>query len=131
MTTIVGIFDNARDLDQAVERLAEAGIEDTVFDEAIVAGEAGNVGPVFGPVSSTPGIIVKPELPSKPDRHAIIRAFKAHLADYHLPEDIIDGYATTFYHKGKFVLVKTDPQRAEQVIQILRGCRASRVNRHG
>jgi hypothetical protein len=131
MTTIVGIFDNARDLDQAVERLAEAGIEDTVFDETIVAGEAGNVGPVFGPGSSTPGIIGKPELPSKPDRHAIIRAFKAHLADYHLPEDVIDGYATTFYHKGKFVLVRTDPQRAEQVIQILRGCRASRVNRHG
>jgi hypothetical protein len=131
MTTIVGIFDNARDLDQAVERLAEAGIEDTVFDETIVAGEAGNVGPVSGPGSSTPGIIVKPELPSKPDRHAIIRAFKAHLADYHLSEDVIDGYATTFYHKGKFVLVRTDPQRAEQVIQILRGCRASRVNRHG
>ena len=56
MTTIVGIFDNARDLDQAVERLAEAGIEDTVFDETIVAGEAGNVGQ-SGPGSSTPGII--------------------------------------------------------------------------
>ena len=27
-TTIVGIFDNTRDLDEAVERLAEAGIEE-------------------------------------------------------------------------------------------------------
>jgi hypothetical protein len=43
MTTIVGIFDKARDLDEAVERLAEAGIEDTVFDEAIVAEEGCNV----------------------------------------------------------------------------------------
>ena len=121
MTTIVGIFDNAADLDQAVEGLAKAGIEDTVFDEAIVAGEAGNVGSVFGPGSSlAPGITVKPELSPKPDRHTVIRAFKAHLADYHLPENVIDGYATTFYHKGKFVLVKTDPQRAEQAIQILR-----------
>ena len=82
MTTIVGIFDNARDLDEAVERLAEAGIEDTVFDEAIVAEEAGNVGPALGM-----GIIVKPELPPKPDRHTIIQAFKAHLADYRLPDD--------------------------------------------
>ena len=58
MTTIVGIFDTARDLDEAVERLAEAGIEDTVFDEAI---EAGNVGPARG--------VVKADLPAKPDRH--------------------------------------------------------------
>jgi hypothetical protein len=132
MTTIVGIFDNAGDLDQAVEGLAKAGIEDTVFDEAIVAGEAGNVGSVFGPGSSlAPGITVKPELSPKPDRHTVIRVFKAHLADYRLPDEVIEGYATTFYHKGKFVLVKTDPQRAEQVIQILRECRASQVNRHG
>ena len=34
MTTTVGIFDNARDLDKAVERLARAGFEDTVYDEA-------------------------------------------------------------------------------------------------
>ena len=46
MTTIVGIFDSTRDMDQAVERLAEAGFEDTVYDDAIVALEAVNVGPV-------------------------------------------------------------------------------------
>ena len=44
MTTIVGIFDNARDLDKAVERLTRAGFEDTVYDEAIVAEETSNVG---------------------------------------------------------------------------------------
>ena len=125
MTTIVGIFDNAADLDEAVERLAESGIEDTVFDEAIVAEEAGNVGGALGM-----GVLT-PHLPPKPDRHTIVQAFKAHLADYRLPDEVIEGYATTFYHKGKFVLVKTDPQRAEQVIQILRECRASQVNRHG
>ena len=125
MTTIVGIFDNARDLDEAVERLAESRIEDTVFDEAIVAEEAGNFGPVLGM-----GILT-PHLQPKPDRHTIIQAFKAHLADYRLPDEVIEGYATTFYHKGKFVLVKTDPQRAQQVIQIVQECRASQVNRHG
>ena len=125
MTTIVGIFDNARDLDEAVERLAESRFEDTVFDEAIVAEEAGNIGAALGM-----GVLT-PHLPPKRDRHTIIQAFKAHLADYRLPDEVIEGYATTFYHKGKFVLVKTDPQRAEQGIQILRECRASQVNRHG
>ena len=53
MTTIVGIFDNTHDLDKAVGRLARAGFEDTVYDEAIVAGEALNVGPpVFAPGSA-------------------------------------------------------------------------------
>jgi hypothetical protein len=47
MTTIVGIFDNARNLDRAVEQLARAGFEDTVYDVAIVAGETVNSG---GPV---------------------------------------------------------------------------------
>ena len=42
MATIVGIFDSARDLDKAVERPARAGFEDTIYDESIVAGEAGN-----------------------------------------------------------------------------------------
>ena len=38
MTTTVGIFDNARDLEKAVEQLALAGFEDTVYDEGIVSG---------------------------------------------------------------------------------------------
>ena len=46
MTTIVGIFDYERDLDKSVGRLAHAGFEYTVYDEAIVAGEPGNFGSV-------------------------------------------------------------------------------------
>jgi hypothetical protein len=50
MKTVVGIFDNARDLDKAIERLARAGFQDTVYDEAIVGGEPGGSGPaVFAP----------------------------------------------------------------------------------
>jgi hypothetical protein len=54
-TTIVAIFDNTRDLDEAVERLAEAGIEETVFDEVIVAEEAGMLSPCQRHVASRPG----------------------------------------------------------------------------
>jgi len=51
-TTIVGIFDNARDLDRAVDRLNRAGFEDTVYDEAIVSEETGHVGGgIFAPGS--------------------------------------------------------------------------------
>jgi hypothetical protein len=36
MTTIVGIFDDAWNVEKAIEQLAAAGFEDTVFDEAIL-----------------------------------------------------------------------------------------------
>ncbi len=39
-----------------------------------------------------------------PDLPTIVRAFTSHLADYHLPDNVIEAYATAFYHKGKFVL---------------------------
>jgi hypothetical protein len=132
MTTIVGIFDNARDLDEAIERLAGAGFEDTVYDEAIVGGEPGNIGSgVASGLAAAPGVIVEPFVPPKLDRQAIVRAFKAHLARYALPDNVIETYATTFYHSGKFVLVRTDTGRAKQVKEILWSCRASQVNQHG
>ncbi|MGA7391156.1 MAG: hypothetical protein WBW78_00715, partial [Terrimicrobiaceae bacterium] len=50
MTTVIGIFDNAYDMEKGIERLARAGFEDTVYDEAIVGGEPGGGGPsVFAP----------------------------------------------------------------------------------
>ena len=52
-TVIVGIFDNAQDLDRADERLAAAGFEGTIYDEAVVADEPGNAGPA-GPVPVGP-----------------------------------------------------------------------------
>jgi hypothetical protein len=57
MTTIVGIFDNERDLDKSVGRLAHAGFEYTVYDEAIVAEEPGSFGSLvfwsgYGPAVS-------------------------------------------------------------------------------
>ena len=55
-------------------------------------------------------------------------AFKTHLADYHSPNDVTEAYATTFYHGGKFLLVKTDAERAEQAMKILRECGPTRVN---
>ena len=68
MTTIVGIFDNERDLDKSVGRLARAGFEYTVYNEAIVAEEPGNFGPVvfssgYGPAVSWGS--AEPALPTK------------------------------------------------------------------
>lgn len=132
MTTIVGIFDNTRDMEQAVVRLAEAGLEDAIYDDAILAQETENVGPIVASGAAQPVLArsVRPDSPSKPNIDTIIRAFKRHLANYHLPSDVINAYATTFLHGGKFILVKADPQRSEQVISILRQCGASRATPH-
>jgi hypothetical protein len=46
MTTIVGIFDNAQDVDNVTKRLAAAGFDGTaVYDEAIVAEDPDSVDP--------------------------------------------------------------------------------------
>ena len=133
MTTIIGIFDNARDLDKAVDKLARAGFDETVYDESIVAEDAPRGDPIAFALGHTPATFwggAKPVMPAKPDRGAVIRAFKAHLADYNLPEDIIEGYAITLHH-SEFVLVKTQASRADQVGTIMRECGAIRTDRHG
>jgi len=132
MTTIVGIFDNTRDMEQAVVRLSEAGFQDTIYDDAIVAQQTENVRPIVASGSVQPVLAssIRSDSPTKPNIDSIIRAFKRHLADYHLPNDVINSYATTFHHNGKFVLLKADPQRSEQAITILRECGASRAVRH-
>lgn len=132
-STIVGIFDNAHDLDRALERLARAGFEDTVYDEAIVGEEPANLGTlVFAPGQATPvawsNIGPTPSL-RKPEVQTVVRAFKAHLADYQVPAEVIEAYTTTFSHKGEFVLVRADA-RAGQAVEILRESGATRVTRH-
>jgi hypothetical protein len=119
-------------MDQAVERLAAAGFDDTVYNEAIVPEDTGNVAPVFAPGSAPPAVVgsINPDSPPKSELRTIVRAFKTHLTQYHLPDEVIEGYATAFYRNSKFVLVRTNIQRAEQVVEILHKCGASRVNRH-
>ncbi|HET9523339.1 MAG TPA: hypothetical protein VFO90_03860 [Terrimicrobiaceae bacterium] len=137
MTTVIGIFDNTYDMEKGIERLARAGFEDTVYDEAIVGGEPGGGGPsVFAPGYGPPAAWGgrAEEWRAKPGQHAqhtIVEAFKAHLSDYQVPADVIHAYAVSFNHNGEFVLVKTDAHRAEQAMEILRECGATRVNRHG
>ena len=133
MTTTVGIFDNTRDLEKADEQLAAAGFEDTVYDEAILAQEAGSAASTPGPRSGSDVLLraVQPNLSPQLNRHSIVRSFRHHLRDYHLSEEVIEAYVTTFYHNGAFVLVRTDAARAEHAMQILRDCGATRVNRHG
>ena len=131
--TIVGIFDNAQHLDKAVERLARARFDHTVYDEAILGEEAIDVGPPVFASGSAPPVVwdsAQAALPSRPDRHTIVRAFKAHLAHCHLPHDVIEAYATTFSHDGEFVLVRADTARAEGAMEILRKCGARQVDRH-
>jgi hypothetical protein len=133
--TIVGIFDDTGDVDKAAEQLADSGMDATIYDEALVAGEPGNLDPavpVLAP-GSAPEVVLgadEPNLLNKPDRGSIVRAFKRRLADYGLSQDVIEAYATTFLHSGKFVMVKTDADEAENVMRILKASGATRVNKH-
>lgn len=113
MTIVVGIFDSPQTLDEAVVQLAERGFDDTVYDQSIVAQEVG--------VSR----------PAAKDRYAIVEAFKKHLKDYRVPSEVIASYATSFFHDGKVVLVRTDGKHASEAENVMRRCRASRVDRHG
>lgn len=136
MTTIVGIFDEAEDLEKAVERLAGDDFENTVYDENIVAQELGEVDaarPVLAP-GAAPEVVLGSDAPNvlpKADRHTIARAFKERLArDHNLSDTEIDAYATTLLHHGKFVMVEADSRRAEKAMEILRNSGATKVNRH-
>lgn len=113
MTIVVGIFDNPKELDETIVKLADEGLEDTVFDESIVAQELG--------VSRL----------GTEHKDALLAVFKKHLLkDYHVPAEVIQGYAASFFHEGKFVVIKTDAKGAEQAMEIMRRGGASRVNRH-
>jgi hypothetical protein len=127
----IGIFDDSRDVTRAVERLGAAGFENTIVYDRATARHEQQDAPAIGPVPVgsilAPGSLCAEE--SGSDEPAA-RDFRAYLADYHLPDEVIEGYATTFSHDGKFVLVRTHPQRDEEVVGILRKCGASRVNRY-
>lgn len=127
MTGLVAIFDNAWTMQQAIERLVARGYDEAVYDEAIISENTGEISVPQAKRAAGPG---KPNLPPKPDRNEVIRAFKARLGDYGLSDEVIEGYAMTFLHDGKFVLVKTEPERAEQAMEILRECAATRVTRY-
>jgi hypothetical protein len=134
MTTIVGVFDSARDLDKAVTRLAEAGFRDTVYDDGIIADEGFAGAAAFVPhlgQAVTWNTAEPDRKPRKPNQAEIVRAFKEHLSEHHLSDDIIEGYAVTFRHDGKFALVKTRAKEADLAMKIMNECGASRVNRHG
>ena len=130
MTIIVGIFDDAADLEKAVQRLSGADFENTVYDATIVAEELAEVSEARQIL--VPGLGQEIWRVTAQNRNAIAQAFKDRLTRQHgLSRMETDAYATTFLHDGKFVVVDADSERAEQAMKILRDCGATRVNRHG
>jgi hypothetical protein len=93
------------------------------------AGDVAPVGPVPIPVLAPGEVAAQASGSFEPDLPTIIGAFKSHLADYQLPDQVIEDYAMAFYHEGKVVLVRSLPQRDDEVVRILRECGASQVNR--
>jgi len=126
---VVGIFDDDRNLDRAVERLAAEGFEDTVFDEATVSEGPANSGPTpVGPVLVAGAVPV--QAVGKRDLSRATRSFRSRLADYDLPETEVETYAREFERSAKFILVTPDPERMTRAMEVLRECQASRINKH-
>ena len=136
MTTVIAIFDAAEQVEDAVNRLATAGLDTAVVDETSLAQEPGSVDPVGSAV--VPGAAAEivagrdePNLIPKRDKNALDRAFRARLDEYYgLPDDVIEVYATTFAHSGRFVLVRASGKDADRAMEMLRAAGASRVNKH-
>ncbi len=132
-TTIVSLFDDSRDLERAVNELNAGGFKERVFDAANVAQEVGHgtssiFTPAAGPVPGGAGLA---HGYADDSGEALARAFRDHLSDLHLPGDEIDSLVSSFRHGAMFVVVTTDPSRADAAIEILRNSNASRVERHG
>jgi hypothetical protein len=136
MTTVVGIFDAPEDVEDVTQRLAAAELDATVLDKTSLEQEPGSLDPAVPALA--PGAAAKviagreePTLLSKRDQQILVKAFRARLAEDHdLPDEAIEGYATTFSHGGTFVLVRANDNNAERAMQILRDAGAARVSRH-
>jgi hypothetical protein len=129
-SVIVGIFDDSQDLDRADKRLAAAGFEGAVYDEAVGADESCEVTPVVvGPVLA-PTVAPTDGSGGRESDLPGLDAFRSHLAGYRLPDDVIEAYATAYAHQGRFLVVRTEPEAAKYVVAILQECRASRVDQH-
>jgi hypothetical protein len=127
----VGVFDEAQSLDRAAERLAAEGFEYSLLDEATAREEPCNVDPVpVGPVLAVGPVPAQGSDLVASDLSSIGRAVRSQLVGYNLPDEVIGTYTTTLYRKGKLVIVRTEPELAEQITDLLRKCGASRVDRH-
>ncbi len=127
MNVVVGIFDNDRDMDNAIRQLADQGFEDTVFDQQIIDQEGASGLPPVLPTSGVPPTLITTAT-SVPRKD---QAFKDHLKnEFNLPAKVIDSYAATFLHEAKFVIVRVAKSRAQEVIDIMRASKASRVDEH-
>src|SRR5882724_4052275 len=101
MTTIVGIFDDTGDMDRVAERLADSGIDASIYDDTLVTEEPGSIDPAVPTLApgAVPTVVLgaeEPNLLSARDRDTVVRAFKRRLSDYDLSDDEIEAYATTF-----------------------------------
>ena len=129
-SVIVGIFDDSQALEEADKRLAAAGFEGAVYGAAAGADENCEVTPVaVGPILA-PGFVPTDGSEERESELSQIAAFRSHLADCHLRDEVVEAYATAFAHEGRFLVVRTEPECVKYITEILQECRASRVDEH-
>jgi hypothetical protein len=129
-SVIVGIFDDSKDLEEANKRLAAAGFEGAVYGAALRAEESCEAAPMAVGSVLAPGFVPPDGSEERESGLSQIDAFRSHLADCHLRDEVIEAYATSYSHQGRFLVVRTEPECAKYILPILQECRASRVDQH-
>ena len=85
MTTIVGIFDDTGDIDKVAERLADSGVDASIYDDSLVTEEPGSIDPAVPTLApgAAPTVVLgadEPNLLNTRDKDTVVRAFKRRLA---------------------------------------------------
>ncbi len=133
MAIVIGVFDEQSAVENVVNKLAASGFEEHVFEPSSLSQESGGSMPrthVAG-TPPTPGSTGLAGLYSEEGRQELLQSFREHLEKLDLADDQVRHYVEVFDHGGRFVTVKTDSQRVEEAMSIMRAAGGSQVHHHG
>jgi len=137
VTAVIGVFDEPSTFDKALEKLYQSGLKDDdviVIDHTHLSRKEGlGVGPAILPglAPTAGGEGVAGSSPAAEPGAMTLVTFENELAHLKLPGTQIEYYANIVVHDGRLIVVKTNNERAPEVMDMMRASKATNVNRHG
>jgi hypothetical protein len=130
MKTVVGLFDNSQDLEQALNELHSRGFgEDEInIQQSPIIGQDKKLvtDPDTGDVS---GVMLDPDTPAASDPRVVVEIGDpiGTLVDLGVPSEEAPFYAEGVKQGGTLLIVQIDDKRAPEVLNIMRLANTSRV----
>jgi hypothetical protein len=132
MTAIIAIFDDSVALEKALTRLSNTDFEPWVIDPANTPVERGVA--VAGlppyPTLVRPAIDVDDSGELPPDGIGYRETLREQLSELSVANEELRFYEEAFEHGGKFVIIETGSEDADEAVDIMQQCGASRVDQH-